>query len=115
VDVSGAIEKVLDDYEQQMRRALSESKTPFTDIAQITVGGGSLPNALRITLAPNADADAVRAVLAKATPDLPLTTTTLSSGPAVQGVLTDKQIRERQDNAIQKNLETLRNRVNELG
>src|SRR6185503_13797318 len=115
VDVSGAIEKVLDDYEQQMRRALADSKTNFIDVTQITVGGGDLPNAVRVTLPPNADADAVRALLAKAAPDLPLTTTTLSSGPAVQGVLTEKQIRERQDNAIQKNLETLRNRVNELG
>jgi preprotein translocase subunit SecD len=115
VDVSGAIAQVLDSYEQQMRRALAESKTPFVDVSQATVGNQKLPNAVRVTLPPNADADAVRAVLAKAVPDLALTTTTLGSGPAVQGVLTDAQIRERQESAIQKNLETLRNRVNELG
>src|SRR5262245_54059920 len=61
VDVSGAIEKVLDDYEQQMRRSLAESKTPFIDITHVTIGGGDMPNALRVTLPPNADADAVRA------------------------------------------------------
>jgi preprotein translocase subunit SecD len=33
----------------------------------------------------------------------------------VQGVLSEKQLRERQDYAITKNIETLRNRVNELG
>jgi len=115
VDVTRAIAQVLDSYEQQMRRALADSKTPYVDVTQVTVGGGGIQNAVRVTLPPNADADAVRAVLAKSAPDLALTTTTLASGPAVQGVLTEKQIRERQDNAIQKNLETLRNRVNELG
>jgi preprotein translocase subunit SecD len=39
----------------------------------------------------------------------------LSSGPAVQGILSQAQVRERQVYAIQKNIETLRNRVNELG
>jgi preprotein translocase subunit SecD len=114
VDVSGAISQVLESYEQQMRRALADSKTQFVDVNQVAVGGDT-PNAVRVSLPPNADVDEVRALLAKSVTDLTLTTTTLASGPAIQGVLTEKQIRERQDNAIQKNIETLRNRVNELG
>ena len=39
----------------------------------------------------------------------------LPSGPAVEAAMTPAQIRERQDYAIQQNITTLRNRVNELG
>ncbi len=114
VDVAGAVSQVLDNYSQEMRRLLNDAKIPFVDVNPVAVDS-DVPNAVRVTLPPNSDPDAVRAVLSKGITDLTLTTTTLSTGPAVQGVLTEKQIRERQDNAIQKNIETLRNRVNELG
>ncbi|HEV7715534.1 MAG TPA: protein translocase subunit SecD [Steroidobacteraceae bacterium] len=114
VDVSGAIGQVLEGYEQSMRRALADAKIPFVDVAAISVDSDR-PNGVRVTLAPNSDPDAVRALLSKTVTDLTLTTVTLSNGPAIQGVLTQKQVRERQDYAIQKNIETLRNRVSELG
>ncbi len=51
----------------------------------------------------------------KALPDLSFKAVTLPSGPALQGTLNDKQIRDRQDYAIEQNLVTLRTRVNALG
>jgi preprotein translocase subunit SecD len=48
-------------------------------------------------------------------PDFKVTTLALPSGTAVQGVLPPAKMRERTDYAIQQNLTTLRNRVNELG
>jgi preprotein translocase subunit SecD len=115
VDTAGAIAQVLESYEQSMRRALQADKIPFTDVVQIAVDESPRNNAVRVLLPPGADPDAVRAALSKTITDLPLTTVNLSTGPAVQGVLTTAQIRERQDYAITKNIETLRNRVNELG
>ncbi len=114
VDVSGAIGQVLGGYEQGIRSSLNEAKIQYLDVAAVAVDSDR-PNAIRVTLSPGSDPDAVRALLSKTLTDLTLTTITLSSGPAVQGVLTAQQIRERQDYAIQKNIETLRNRVNELG
>ncbi len=70
---------------------------------------------MRVLLPAGADAGAVRDALAKTITDLTLDTLNLATGPAVQGVLTEKQIRERTDYAITKNIETIRNRVNELG
>jgi len=46
---------------------------------------------------------------------LSVSTESLASGSAITGVMTPAQIRERQDYAIQQNITTLRNRVNELG
>jgi preprotein translocase subunit SecD len=114
VDTAGAIQQVLDTYEQTMRRLLTEAKVPFTDVVQIAVDSDR-NNAVRVLLPPGADPDAVRAALTKTITDLTLTTVDLSSGPAIQGVLSNAQIKERQDYAITKNLETLRNRVQELG
>jgi preprotein translocase subunit SecD len=114
VDTASAIAQVLDSYEQSMRRTLQDAKIPFTDVVQFATDG-SQNNGVRVLLAPGTDATAAREVLAKAIADLTLETANLSSGPAVQGVLTTAQIRERQDYAITKNIETLRNRVNLLG
>ena len=114
VDVNGAVAQLLESYEQDFRRVLGEKQLPFLDIASITAGA-DIPNGVRVLLAPGADADAVRAALQGLQADLAVQTVNLASGPAVQAVLTTAQIRQRQDYAIQQNLTTLRNRVNELG
>jgi preprotein translocase subunit SecD len=115
VDTAGAIAQVLDSYEQSVRRALQDAKIPFTDVVVTRIGEADANNAVRALLAPGTDAGAAREALAKAVTDLTFDTVELSSGPAVQGVMTPAQIRERQTYAITKNIETLRNRVNELG
>ncbi len=114
VDVQSAVRQLLDGYDQDVRRALATAKIPFTDVTVIADGGSQL-NGLRVTLPAGADAAAVRDLVAKTVPDFSVTVTTLPSGTAVQGVLPPAKIREREDYAIQQNLTTLRNRVNELG
>src|SRR4051812_46769917 len=115
VDTAGAVAQVLDSYEQSVRRALQDAKIPFTDVVQVALNESKANNAVRVLLPAGADAGAVRDVLAKTITDLTLDTLNLASGPAVQGVLSEKQVRERVDYAITKNIETIRNRVNELG
>jgi preprotein translocase subunit SecD len=113
VDTEGAVTQVLENYAQNMRRILQDAKIPFTDVVTAAVDSDR-NNAVRVLLPAGADADAVRETLAKTITDLPLTAVNLSSGPALQGVLSTQQLRERQDYAISKNIETLRNRVNEM-
>lgn len=115
VDVNGAVAQLLEAYEQDFRRSLERAALPFGDVASFATAGNDRPNALRVVLPVGADVDAVRTALRTALPDLTFTETSAASGPVVQMVLTDAQIRERQDYAIQQNLTTLRNRVNELG
>jgi preprotein translocase subunit SecD len=114
VDTQSAIAQLLDSYAQDLRRALSQANLPFNEVAIVPSAGGAA-DSLRVTLPAGAKLDAVEAIAKKALPDLPFTTLTLPSGPALQGTLTPTQIRDRQDYAIQQNLVTLRNRVNELG
>jgi preprotein translocase subunit SecD len=114
VDTQSAIAQLLDSYAQDLRRALSQANQPFTEVAIVASAGGAA-DSLRVTLPAGSKLDAVEAIAKKALPDLPFTTVTLPSGTALQGSLTPAQIRDRQDYAIQQNLVTLRNRVNELG
>jgi len=114
VDVNGAVSQLLESYEQDFRRVLGEKKLPFLDVVQITANS-DIPNGVRVLFAPGTDPAEARTVLRELLPDLDVQSVNLASGPAVQAVLTSVQIRQRQDYAIQQNLTTLRNRVNELG
>jgi preprotein translocase subunit SecD len=114
VDVRSAVQQLLEGYDQDVRRALTNAHLAFRDVG-VVAEDSDLPNGLRVTLAPGADSGAVRDLVAKTVPDFRVSMLNLPSGPAVQGVLLTPKIREREDYAIQQNLTTLRNRVNELG
>ena len=114
VDVNAAVAQALEGYAQDTRRALAAANIPVKDVTTVAVGADK-PNAVRVVLAPEADVGAAKTALNTALQGLSVTTESLASGSAITGVLTTAQIRERQDYAIQQNITTLRNRVNELG
>ena len=114
VDVDGAVSQLLEVYEQDVRRALGGAGLAFTDVTPVAVGAPK-PNGLRILLPAGSDIDAAREALRRILPDLAYSEVPSAEGPALQMLLTPVQVRERQDYAIQQNLTTLRNRVNELG
>jgi preprotein translocase subunit SecD len=114
VDVNAAVAQALEGYAQDTRRALAAANIPVKDVTSVAVGADR-PNAVRVVLAPEADVGAAKTALNTALQGLSVTTESLASGSAITGVLTSGQIRERQDYAIQQNITTLRNRVNELG
>jgi preprotein translocase subunit SecD len=114
VDVNSAVLQALDGYAQDARRALAAANIPVKDVTTVAVDSKT-PNAVRIVLPAEADASAARGALNTALQGLSVSTESLASGSALVGVMTNAQIRERQDYAIQQNITTLRNRVNELG
>jgi preprotein translocase subunit SecD len=113
VDVNAAVAQALDGYAQSARRALAAANIPVTDVSAVGVGTDK-PN-VRVVLPAAADVNAARNALNLPLQGLSVSTDSLASGSAITGVLTTAQIRERQDYAIQQNITTLRNRVNELG
>ncbi|HSY45154.1 MAG TPA: protein translocase subunit SecD [Steroidobacteraceae bacterium] len=114
VDVNAAVSQALEGYAQDARRALAGANIPVKDVAVVTLGSDR-PNAVRVVLPPEADVNAARSALTTTFQGLAVSTESLASGSAVSAMLTTAQIRERQDYAIQQNITTLRNRVNELG
>ena len=115
VDVQSAVRQLLEGYNQDIRRALTTANLPFTDVTLVAANGSTEQNGVRVSLPPGTNIDAVRDLIAKTVPDFQLSVVSLPSGPAIEGVLPPAKIREREDYAIEQNLTTLRNRVNELG
>jgi len=114
VDVNGAVGQLLDSYEQDFRRGLAAQQIPFNEVTAISTEGGAV-NGLRITLPATADASATRDALRKIVGDLNYEIGGSGDFRYVEGSLSTAQVRQRQDDAIQQNIITLRNRVNELG
>jgi preprotein translocase subunit SecD len=112
VDVNGAVRNLLDNYEQDYRRALTEAKIAFTDAATLEEDGS--PVGVRVTFPPGANLTAARDVMKKVVSDAQYV---ISEGPipGINATLDAAQIRERKSSAIQQNIVTLSNRVNELG
>ncbi|MGC4028719.1 MAG: protein translocase subunit SecD [Steroidobacteraceae bacterium] len=114
VDVNGAVDQLLDSYEQDFRRALTAKNLAFTDVTQVA-GDEGRNIGVRVMLPPGTDVGAARDAMQAVAADLTYTTADGAGGRYVQAVLTAVQITDRQRNAIQQNIVTLRNRVNELG
>jgi preprotein translocase subunit SecD len=112
VDVNSAVSQALEGYSTDARRALTAANVPFRDVS---VGAGGQANTIRIQLAAGADVTAARTALNQPLQGLAITTSSDTTGPVIEAAMTTAQIRERQDYAIQQNITTLRNRVNELG
>jgi preprotein translocase subunit SecD len=115
VDVNASVNQALEGYAQDARRALNTANIPFKDVTTAATDPGGRPNAVRIILSPEADLAAARNALSQPLQGLSISSESLASGSAITAVMTPAQVKERQDYAIQQNITTLRNRVNELG
>jgi preprotein translocase subunit SecD len=109
VDVAGAVKQLLAGMERDYRLLLRNERIPFAGISNDGV------DTVRITLRSGADADRAAAALRKQDPNSEIDTDTLGEGGSVSIKLRPDQVKQRQDFAIQQNITTLRNRVDELG
>lgn len=108
VDMDAAIRQNLERLEQDFRSLMREDRVRYESIA---VRDGTV----RVVLRDAADLDAAEAIINEADDLLQLDRRTIDGKPAIIVSLSEEQIRQRQDFAIQQNTVTLRNRVNELG
>jgi preprotein translocase subunit SecD len=109
VDVAGAVKQLIASMERDYRTLLRNERIPFTGIGPAGTDG------VKIELRTGEDVPRVAAVLRKLDPLVTLEEDRLGEGGSVTVRLTPDQIKQRQDFAIQQNITTLRNRVDELG
>ena len=115
VDLNSAVSQLLEGYSQDARHALTTANIQYKDVSVSTADSNG-PDSVRIVLAPGVEVDNARKALNTALQGVSFTTQSLSGGgEALVATLSPQTIRERQDYAIQQNITTLRNRVNELG
>jgi preprotein translocase subunit SecD len=109
VDVKAAVSQLLASMERDYRTMLRDERIPFSGMQN----DGT--DTVKIALRSGADAPRVASLLRKRDPNLVIETETLGDGGLVSVTVRPERIKERQDFAIQQNITTLRNRVDELG
>jgi len=108
VDVQGAVVQALEGMERDFRTVLRDKRIPYVSVV-------TEQNAVRVNLREAKDLDAAVAALKSPDQSTVLESENGANGPTIVVRLTPEQIKQRQDAAVQKNILTLRNRVDELG
>jgi preprotein translocase subunit SecD len=109
VDVKGAVKQLLAGMERDYRQLLRNERIPFSGISNDGI------DTVRVVLRNAGDSQRVATLLRRQDPNLTINTDTLGGSGTVAVKLNPTQIKQRQDFAIQQNITTLRNRVDELG
>ncbi len=108
VDMEAAITQNLDRYQSDFRSMLREERIRYASIER-------QDNRVVIALRSSEDLERVETLIEDADPELQLRQVVSGERQELHVLLSEDQIRQRQDFAIQQNTVTLRNRVNELG
>ncbi len=107
VDLDAAIEQRLNQYIADINKALIDKRIRRNIKKQ--------GNVISIELSDPEDLSLARSLIREIDPLLEIDTLTSNLSPVLQVAMTQDQLKERRDFAIQQNILTMRNRVNELG
>lgn len=107
VDVDAAVAQRLQQYEKDFDKLLRENRIKRT----IRI----VDKEIQIRLGDSADIDEAEDLIRDSDGDIDIDRRAGSDGPMLVIRMTEDQVRQRRDFAIQQNTVTLRNRVNELG
>ncbi|MCZ6560378.1 MAG: protein translocase subunit SecD [Gammaproteobacteria bacterium] len=108
VDLEGAIAQTLERFRADFRALLRDAKIPYRSVE---VSGGSV----RLTLRNPDDLNRVNVLLRNYDAQLALSDSRIGGETVIRVSMNTNLVKQRQDFAIQQNITTLRNRVNELG
>ena len=107
VDIEAAVAQRLDQYATDFSKLLRDNRIRRS----VDVGD----NQVRVRLRDAETADQAEELIRDADPDVNIERRQTADGVIISVSMTEDQVRQRQDFAIQQNTVTLRNRVNELG
>ena len=113
VDVQGALAQAVERMERDVRTSLRDKRIPY---GAVTSGKDSAGKEfVRVVLRNPSDLQAALDTLKAPDGSLQLTSGTEADGSYVEMRMTPAELKRRQDVAIEQNITTLRNRVDELG
>ena len=108
VDVRGAIDKALQRLSQDIRTQLRKERIPY--LSSVVDG-----QTVRVILRAGADVAAATKLIQGSDPGMTITNESVGDQVELTVAFTPQRLKERQGLAIEQNITTLRNRVNELG
>ncbi len=108
VDLEAVLEQTIERYADEFRRALREADLRYRDVMPQDQG-------LQVEFADIATRDAAIDALDPDYLELNFDATEVDGAPVLVATLSDQELREVRNFAVEQNITTLRNRVNELG
>ena len=108
VDVRAALDQALQRLSQDIRAGLRKERIQYQAVA---VRGDTV----EVLLRPGASVDGARKLIRGDDPGITLTENQIDGATQLVATFTPERVKQRQDLAIEQNLTTLRNRVDELG
>lgn len=109
VDMPAVVERAEERFVDDLRRILREAKVRYQSVSRRDQGG------IEIRFRDSAERAKARAPIGSEIRELDLVEGEDADGPYLLGRLSEQGIRERQSAALEQNMTSLRNRVNELG
>jgi preprotein translocase subunit SecD len=109
VDMEAVLKQAEESYVDEVRSLLRNEKVRYLTVSREASGG------IVISLQDTAEQDKAYKVLRKQLPNLQLSEPEGNQSSVIRLTLSEQEIREKRHFALQQNLTTLRNRVNELG
>jgi preprotein translocase subunit SecD len=109
VDMAAVVERAEEHFVDDVRRILREAKVRYQTVRRRDQGG------IEIRFRDSAERVKARAPINGEIPELNLIEGEDADGPYLLAKLSEQGIRERQGAALEQNMTSLRNRVNELG
>jgi preprotein translocase subunit SecD len=108
VDVAGAITQSMERMERDTRATLRDKRIHYASVTTVN-------DVVRVVLTSPNDLNAAMEALRVPDNSILLTTSESAEGPVIEMRMTPAEVKRRQDIAVQQNITTLRNRVDELG
>ena len=108
VDVKGTVNQTLERYESDFKQILRKEDVRYVRVRQ-------QDGLVEVVLRNQADAEIARGLIEDADPELQIIESEAAENVVLKVSMTEQQIKQRQDFAIEQNITTLRNRVNEIG
>ena len=108
VDMNAVVQQAAERYVEDLRLGLRNDKIRYQSVARRA-------NGVEIKFQDAAERDKAREHIRKNFPELELTERDSVEGPQIVAQPNEQQLRETRRFAVQQNITTLRNRVNELG
>jgi len=109
VDMRAVLKKAEESYADDLRRVLREQKVRYLTVSRLEAGG------VEIRFRDEAERDKARGAIKKELPELALMDEVRGGEPALAGRIGDAALKEKRGFALEQNMTSLRNRVNELG
>jgi preprotein translocase subunit SecD len=109
VDMRAVLKKAGESYAEDLRRVMRENKVRYLTVKRLE--GGAVETRFRDT----EERDKARIVIQKELRELQLTDAESGNEYLLRGAISEEALREKRRFALEQNMTSLRNRVNELG